>query len=224
MVYSFEGICFKEGNRQFIKIPFNVWDICEQKGNIPVKVTIQSNAFECKLIPKGEGVYYIPVTKKYFEQLKMEKNYTVSFELIDQLSRINHDSPYSVPIRKIEAIQLVLQPDVGFCGQACMAMLSGLTIEEIITSMKAKKWQVSLSKFIETLDYFSLAHADKMIYIKRNFFQLPNLCLLNVKSSDVSEKRSHFLLYFDKKYYDPAVGILTEYDTSRIIGYLEIFS
>lgn len=69
MRYKFEGKCTQEGNRHFIEIPFNVWEVCEQKGNIPVEVTIEQISFECKLIPKGQGWYYIPLIKKYLTQL-----------------------------------------------------------------------------------------------------------------------------------------------------------
>lgn len=220
MRYEFEGKCIQEGNRHFIEIPFNVWEVCEQKGNIPVEVTIEQISFECKLIPKGQGRYYIPVTKKYLTRLPEKSSYSTTFSILNQLSRINHDSPYSTPIRMIDSINLVLQPEDGLCGQACIAMLTGLPLEEIITIMKAKKWQVSLSKMVETLDYFGLKHAEKMSYKKEHFAQLPNLCLLNVKTNHTS--KSHLLLYFDKLFYDPATGILTDYDRSRIIGYLEI--
>lgn len=220
MRYEFEGKYIQEGNRHFIEIPFNVWEVCEQKGNIPVEVTIEQISFECKLIPKGQGRYYIPVTKKYLTRLPAKSSYSTTFSILNQLSRINHESPYSTPIRTIDSIKLVLQPDDGLCGQACIAMLTGLPLEEIVTIMKAKKWQVSLSKMIETLDYFDLKHADKMSYKREHFSQLPNLCLLNVKTNHTP--KSHLLLYFNKNFYDPAAGILKDYDRSRIIGYLEI--
>lgn len=220
MRYKFEGKCTQEGNRHFIDIPFNVWEVCEQKGNIPVEVTIEQISFECKLIPKGQEGYYVPLTKKNLTQLPEKSSYSTTSSILNQLSRINHDSPYSTPIRMIDSINLVLQPDDGLCGQACIAMLTGLPLEEIITIMKAKKWQVSLSKMVETLDYFGLKHAEKMSYKKEHFAQLPNLCLLNVKTNHTP--KSHLLLYFDKLFYDPATGILTDYDRSRIIGYLEI--
>lgn len=221
MLYEFEGHCLQEGNRHFIKIPFNVWEVCEIKGNIPVKVAIEEITFECKLIPKGHGEYYIPIAKKYYQQLPIMNHYACSFEILKQLSRINQHSPYNQPIRTIDTINLVLQPDEGLCGQACLAMLSGLPLEEIMTIMQAKKWQASLSKVIETLDYFRLKHADKMIYQKDKFSHLPNLCLLNVKADD--DQLSHLLIYFNGKYYDPTSGIRASYDPERIISYLEIF-
>lgn len=224
MWHNFEGEYLKEGNRHFLKIPFNVWEICGQKGNLPVAATVENIPFECKLIPKGEGKYYLPVAKKIIAKLPKKARYQGSFKVIDQLTRINHNSPYSQPIRKVDTIELVKQPEEGLCGQACMAMLTRLPIDDIITIMDAKKWQASLSKVIETLDYFKFTHAEKMIYKKEAFNQLPNLCLLNVKSPRQNAQYSHLLIYFNGKYYDPASGIHTHYDSIQIISYLELFN
>lgn len=46
MTYTFAERVFKQGTRHFIKIPFNVWDECGQKGLIPVKVSIENHTFE----------------------------------------------------------------------------------------------------------------------------------------------------------------------------------
>ena len=49
-----------------------------------------------------------------------------TFQIIDGLTRINHDSPYSKqhPIRKIDNIQKLVYPKEGYCGQTCIAMLT----------------------------------------------------------------------------------------------------
>ena len=65
MKYLFTGRIFKDGNRNYIKIPFNVWETCGKKGIIPIKADIESIGFECKLVPKGNGIYYIPVSKAF---------------------------------------------------------------------------------------------------------------------------------------------------------------
>ena len=98
MKHWFKSNLFKEGNRTFIEIPFNVWDICGQKGLIPIKVSVDTVVFECKLIPKGNGIYYIPVSKAIISKISSEQNLYISFEIISGLSRINHDSPYSKEI------------------------------------------------------------------------------------------------------------------------------
>lgn len=213
MVYKFNGEVFEEGQRSFISIPFNVWDECGQKGNIPVKVTIDDFSFECKLVPKGNGVYYIPIIKSVLKNISVNKELKISFELISQLSRINNNSSYSLekPIRKIDSIKIITEPKKGLCGQACIAMLSGVSLNEIVNLMGS---QCSLSKVIETLDYFGIAHGDKMVYNFKRDSILPKCCIINTKG--------HLMIFYDGSYYDPSVGILEELDLSEITGFLEI--
>ncbi|MGF7059130.1 DUF1905 domain-containing protein [Brassicibacter mesophilus] len=214
MKYQFKGKVFKEGVRTFVSIPFNVWEVSGQKGLIPVKVSIDELTFECKLVPKGNGNYYIPITKAVLKNLILEE-FNVSFEVIDSLTRINNNSPYSLknPIRKIDNIEII-QPEDGLCGQACIAMLAGVPIEEVISLMKSKKWQASLSKVIEALDYYGIAHSDKMVYNCKKNKKLPKCCIINT--------RGHLMLFYDGKYYDPGKGIMKEYDQNQVTGYLEI--
>ena len=223
MKYSFIGRIFRDGNRNYIKIPFNVWETCGQKGMIPVKADIESVAFECKLVPKGMGSYYIPVFKAISDKLDKTEELKVSFEIIEELSRINCKSPYTKenPVRKIDGINLVLQPEAGLCGQACLAMLSGMDINEIIKIMKCGKWQVSFSKVIETLNYFGIEHSEKMTYMRKKDIELSKCCILNIKD-EKSSKGTHMAVYFDKKFYDPVYGISEKYNKDKIISYLEI--
>lgn len=215
MKYDFRGELIKEGSRIFISIPFNVWEAIGQKGLIPVKVWIEDITFECKLVPKGNGNYYIPVKKALLKNLNSETELNIYFKVIKGLTRINNNSPYSLenPVRKIDGVEII-QAEDGLCGQACVAMLAGVEIKEVISIMKSKKWQGSLSKVIETLDYYGIAHSDKMVYkLKRNQ-ELPKCCIINTKG--------HLMLFYEGKYYDPDKGLLMEYDQNKITGFLEI--
>lgn len=103
MTYRFNAVIYTEGSRAFIRIPLNVWEETGIKGNIPCRVSILGLSFECKLIPKGNGNYVIPVMKKTLSALAAaEEEYEIEMEPIQTLSRINHESPYSRehPIRK----------------------------------------------------------------------------------------------------------------------------
>jgi len=214
MEYKFRGEVFQEGKRSFIRIPFNVWDKCGKKGNIPVKVTIGDFTYECKLLPKGEGNYYIPIAKADLEKISGHRDLKISFELISNLSRINKNSPYTLerPIRKIDSIGIIIQPQEGLCGQAIVAMLAGVSLNEVINLMKPK---CSLSKVIEALDYYGIGHSDKMVYKLKQDDKLPKCCIINTKG--------HLMVFYDGKYYDSSIGILEELELSKITGYLEIF-
>ncbi len=130
MLYSFERQLISEGSRSFVEIPFNVWDETGLKGNLPARVKVNDCVFECKLVPKGKGCYYIPVNKPYAGSL--EGLLDVSIEFIASLLRINHDSPYSTehPIRIIDSIKEIdIVP--GYCGHCCIAMLAGVPLQDV---------------------------------------------------------------------------------------------
>ena len=136
MVYRFRAAIYTEGGRAFIKIPFNVWEETGIKGNIPCRVSILGLSFECKLIPKGNGDYLIPITKKTLSALESEDEYEIEMEPIETLSRINHDSPYSRehPIRKIDSIDTI-PIQAGLCGHCCVAMLAGVPLSDVVSLM-----------------------------------------------------------------------------------------
>lgn len=215
MTYTFEERIFKQGNRYFIKIPFNIWEECGQKGLVPVIVFIAGCTFECKLVPKGKGIYYIPITKNIVNQIDGDQEINISFEIISGLTRIHHDSPYSKknPVREIDDIKYITYPKAGYCGQICIAMLTGLSVNEVADVMQAKAWQCSFSKLLETLDYYGISHDDKITYIRGKDFILPDCCIVNVKDGQIS----HFILYYKGNYYDAK-----EVESDKMIGYIGI--
>lgn len=222
MEYQFEGSIINESVRTFISIPFNVWEKCKRKGIIPIRVTVDEVMFECKLVPKGDGNYYIPIPKSLIKNLNDCQIHNVSFEIIETLTRINNNSPYNIenPIRKINNIKRIIQPRDGLCGQSCIAMLTGISIEEVIKVMHCKEWQISFGKILETLDYFGIGYMDRMIYTRGKEVKLPICCII----SERMEKCNHFLLHYKDRYYDSVLGVLEEYDMSKMIGYLEIIT
>ncbi|MBP1924430.1 hypothetical protein J2Z76_000283 [Sedimentibacter acidaminivorans] len=219
MNYSFRSVYYKEGNRIFIKIPFNVWETCKKRGNIPVKVVIEDIPFECKLIPKGNGDYVIPVNKDVINKLDSRSEYSVHFTLLNQLTRINNSSPYNKdnPIRIIDSISYKKQPDIGFCGQTCLAMLAGISVDEVIKLMKSKKWQASISKVIESLDYFGFSH-EEPVYTYGQMVEFPKCCIINVRGYE----KSHLIVYFDGIFYDPTSDVTNDYKYENIISYITI--
>ena len=212
MVYEFVGKIFKEGVRSFISIPFNVWEVWDKKGSIPARVTINDMIFECKLLPKGSGRYYIPVSKKDGDRLGQDDELIVSLESIEALTRINRGSPYSLynPIRKINSIEPITETG-GMCGQACVAMLTGLSLDEIIKLMGK---QSSMSKVIESLNYYGIDHAPKMMYTIKRDAKLPKCCIVNAKG--------HMLIHFSGRFYDSNGETYDEYNYDNITGYMEI--
>ena len=209
MIYRFSAFIYTEGGRTFIKIPFNVWEETGLKGNIPCRVFILGHSFECKLIPKGNGKYLIPITKKTLSALEPEKEYEIGMEPIEMLSRINHDSPYSKehPIRKIDCIETI-PIQTGLCGHCCVAMLAGVPLSDVVTLMG--KGHASWSKILEALDYYGISYASKAVYTKDGPCQLPLCCIVNNDNS--------FILWYKGSFYG-----VTDVAPKKTVSYIEIY-
>lgn len=209
MIYRFCAVIYTEGSRAFIKIPFNVWEETGIKGNLPCRVSICGLCFECKLIPKGNGNYLIPIAKKTLSKLKPEEEYEIEMEPIETLSRINHDSPYSKenPIRKIDCIETI-PIQAGFCGHCCVAMLAGVPLSDVVKLMG--KGQASWSKILEALDYYGISYRPKAVYTKGGAYQFPPCCIVNNDNS--------FILWYKGSFYGVA-----DVDPKKTISYIEIF-
>ena len=209
MIYRFRADIYTEGGRAFIKIPFNVWEETGIKGNIPCRVSIRGFSFECKLIPKGNGNYFIPVTKKMLSALAAEEGYEIEMEPIETLSRINHDSPYSKehPIRKIDCIETIPM-QAGFCGHCCVAMLAGVSLSDVVALMG--KGHASWSKILEALDYYGISYASKAVYTKGGAYQFPPCCIVN--------NDNRFILWYKGSF----CGV-TDVDPKKTISYIEVF-
>ena len=217
MEYKFEQKICKNGNQGYMEIPFNVWEICKKDGDVPVKVTIGKTSFVCNLEPKGNGYYVIPFSEKVIQQFEEEVYYPVTFFI---MVRSAADSPYSTtnPIREIDGIDIIFQPHDGLCGQSCIAMLAGISLEETINVMHCSEWQATMAKMIEALDYFGICHDEQIIYTVGKEATLPKCCIMMEKMG----RYSHYLIHYDGKFYDSSAGVLTEYDLSKMMGYLGI--
>lgn len=118
----------------------------------------------------------------------------------------------------MRTIKYIKQPTEYLCGQACVAMLADVTIEEVVSVMQTDKG--TGKKDIEkALSYYGISQAKTMIKAD-NSSVLPKVCILKV----LLPGYSHWILYYDGKYYDPEFGLMEElYHKARIQSYLEIF-
>lgn len=118
----------------------------------------------------------------------------------------------------MKKINYIKQPTEYLCGQACVAMLAGVTVEEVVSVMKNDKG--TGKKDIEAaLNHYGIKQAKTMTKAD-NASVLPKACILKV----LLPKYAHWILYYDGKYYDPEFGLTdTLYQKARIQSYLEIF-
>ncbi len=118
----------------------------------------------------------------------------------------------------MKKINYIKQPTEYLCGQACVAMLADVTVEEVVSVMKNEKG--TGKKDIEkALNYYGISQAKTMTKAD-NTSVLPKVCILKV----LLPKYGHWILYYDGKYYDPEFGVMEELNQkARIQSYLEIF-
>ena len=146
MKYEFGGTVEFRENENSIAVPFNVWEVCEKIGDAPVRVCFDDVCFTCDLLPKGQGYYDIPVDESTLSKVELGKKYLISIEIVGNAVEVSENSPYSVehPIRKIDGVELVTQPWDGLCGQACIAMIAGTSLDEACDIMKCREWQANI--------------------------------------------------------------------------------
>lgn len=219
MKYTFYAKIDACENGCIMEIPFNVWEICKKEGDVPVKVAIEDTVFVCNLEPKGNGYYNIPIQENIMQHFKTDVEYKATFRITKSSAQ---DSPYSTsnPIRKIDSMEAVIQPHDGLCGQACVAMIAGLTLEEAINIMHCGEWQATMDKIVSALNYFGIDHSEEIIYTNgKDDIKLPECCVILEKMG----RYSHYLVYYKGKGYDSNLGIIDHYDLTKIKGYMEIY-
>lgn len=118
----------------------------------------------------------------------------------------------------MKGIHYIKQPTEYLCGQACVAMIANVSVDEVIRVMDNDK--ASGKKDIErALAYYGIAQAKTMTKAD-NSTPLPPVCILKV----LLPRYSHWILYYHGKYYDPEFGLTDElYCKARIQSYLELY-
>lgn len=220
MKYFFEAEFEKKDNHYVMQIPFNVWEVARQRDVIEGEVVLEGRTIACQLLPKEKGNYEIHIDANMVDGLEESKDYEVLLHIGGTLVRMDQDSPYSVenPIRHIDSMQVQMQPEDGLCGQACVAMLAGVSIEEVISEMDCREWQATMGRMISALNHYGIGHSEVIYYTEGRNVVLPKCCIMMEKMG----RFCHYLVYFDGKYYDSNLGVLGEYDMSKMLGYLEI--
>ena len=117
-------------------------------------------------------------------------------------------------------MKLVLQPTSETCGQACIAMITGKDIEQVIKDMKTSG-PTSVGQLIEILDFYCVKHADRNTRIsKKN----PVPYKYSILTVHTNEGYTHWALLFDNIYYDPEFGLIEgEYPYGKITSFLAIY-
>ena len=220
MRYFFTGKIDKKEHGFVIQLPFNVWEVCKLRDEIKADMVLDNEIIACKLLPKEKGNYEIHIEDKDAIKVDLTKSHQMLLHISGSIIEVSPDSPYSFdnPIRKIDSVQVIIQPEDGLCGQTCVAMLAGVTIADVIRVMDCREWQATMGMVISALNYYGIDHKDVITYTEGRDCVLPKCCILMERMG----RYCHYLVYFDGKYYDSNLGVLEEYDKSKLLGYLEI--
>lgn len=219
MRYLFEAELNKKNSGFAVNVPFNVWEVVKQRDAFNAELVIENEIVPCELNPIEKGRYEL--TFETDEKLDLKENtaYEMLLHVHGSLAPMDGESPYSIenPIRKIDSMNILVQDGDGLCGQTCVAMLAGVSIQDVCNVMNCREWQATMGKLISALNYYGIDHSDIIVYSNENV-QLPKCALMIEKLG----RFGHYLVAFDGKFYDPNKGVMDEYDFSKLVGYLEI--
>ena len=118
--------------------------------------------------------------------------------LVKEKSRYNIENP----VRKIDFITFIKQPTEYLCGQAVIAMLAGVSVDEVISVMQNDRG-TSTQELRDALKWYGLktATSARMKYTADT--KLPDCCILSIMLPGYG----HWSLYYKGKYYDPEFGV-----------------
>lgn len=99
-------------------------------------------------------------------------------------------------------MELILQPTPETCGQACIAMIAGKRVEQVIADMKTDG-PTSIGQLIEILDHYNIGHAGRNTRVsKKNPVPHP----FSILTVHMNAGYTHWVLLHDGRYYDPEFG------------------
>ena len=117
-------------------------------------------------------------------------------------------------------MELIKQINFTTCGQACIAMIAGKSIETVIQDMKTDG-PTSIGQLIDILDQYGISHAERNTRISKKNPEPDPFSILTVHTN---EGYTHWTLLYQGKYYDPEFGLIEgEYMFGKITSFLGIF-
>jgi len=220
MRYSFEAHIEKAEDGYRVGVPFNIWEVSKHRDAVDAELYLEEELIPCKLFPLEKGKYELRIAEADAKGADLQATREVLLRIPATLVKVEKESPYSLehPIRKIDSIQILIQPEDGLCGQACVAMLAGVSIDEVIDTMECREWQATMGRVISALNYYGIGHTGVIRFTQGKECALPKCCIMMEKMG----RFAHYLLHYDGKFYDSNLGVLEEYDMSKLLGYLEV--
>ena len=118
----------------------------------------------------------------------------------------------------VEKVTHIYEPDPLQCGQTVLAMLTGKSVNDIVTLLSNPR-ETKLREMFYVLEHYEISHCAQRIAV-REVAELPQICFLSLETP----KCWHWSLYFKGKFYDPEYGVLDDFPPSNNRYYWEIIS
>ena len=113
-------------------------------------------------------------------------------------------------------IQYIREPSNLQCGQAVLAMVTGLTAEQVAEELSNDR-ETNLREMKEFLRSHGARVSDERIPVTARE-ELPPLCMLSLETP----RCWHWSLYCDGAFYDPEHGVMDNFPESGRKYYWEI--
>lgn len=116
----------------------------------------------------------------------------------------------------VESVNHIYEPNPLACGQAVLAMLSGVNVNEIFDLVQTEK-ETTLKDMKNALKVLGISFKETRIEVKEEV-ELPRVALLSLETP----KCWHWSLYFEGRFYDPEYGVLESFPPSNRRYFWEI--
>ena len=116
----------------------------------------------------------------------------------------------------VKEVKHIYEPNPLACGQAVLAMLSGLDVNEIFALVQTEK-ETTLKCMKTALKALNIKFKEERVEV-RDKSELPQVAILSLETP----KCWHWSLYFDGVFYDPEYGVLDDFPPSNRRYFWEI--
>ncbi len=116
----------------------------------------------------------------------------------------------------VESIKHIYEPNPLACGQAVLAMVSGVDVYDIIKLVNTEK-ETTLKDMKMALTKLEISYKNERVEV-RDKSELPRAAILSLETP----KCWHWSLFFDGVFYDPEYGVLQDFPPSNRRYFWEI--
>ena len=116
----------------------------------------------------------------------------------------------------VERIKYIHEPTDLQCGQAVLAMITGLPVQQVVEELSNDR-ETTLKEMKGFLREHGVWVSDERIQITSKD-QLPSFCVLSCETP----RCWHWSLFWDGVFYDPEHGVLDDFPESARKYYWEI--